>query len=326
MGINTYNPADAQKVGEAILGFVNKAKNSAPNSLDRAENTSQALRLRREAAVMKALGSESGMKKLAQNLKEPVKTKLDYKSIGRQFVVTENMTPGEPAIYDKDFPAANAVVVGKKGTAAIVEGEGERVTLYPFNIVARYKVPFDELTDRRFKAIVRARERITEGMALREDLRIFALIAANAATGGTTPVSVANRLTKRALALSVGELRANRVPVANYLWSVSAMTDLMTFDRDDFTPAKMDEMLDTGFLGTLWGVPIHMSDQITAGTGYTLGDPQLTMWMPIYQDVEVLIADDQDNLLLGFVAWERLAMTHHNSLGVCSVSFNASAA
>ncbi len=323
---NKVNSDHADALKTAIVGLIHEANGKPAHSLERGEKMSTAMRLRREAAVMKALGSEAGMRKLAENLKEPVKTRLDYKSIGRQFAVTETMTPGEPLIYDKDFPQAEAVIVGKKGTAAMVEAEGERVELEAFNIVSRYKVPFDELTDRRFKAIVRARERITEGMALREDLRIFAVITAAAALGGTTAVTTAARLTKRAIALSVGELRKNRVPVANMLWSIPAMTDIMTFDRDDFTPAKMDEVLDTGFLGTLWGIPIHMSDQITDGTGYTLGDPQLTCWMPIRQDVEVLISDDTDNLLLGFTAWERIGLTFHNSLGVNSISFDADAA
>lgn len=60
---------------------------------------------------------------------------------------------GVPMIYDKDFPEVPAVKVGRGGTARMIEMEAERVELEPFEIVARPKIPYRELYNRRFRAL-----------------------------------------------------------------------------------------------------------------------------------------------------------------------------
>jgi len=47
--------------------------------------------------------------------------------------------------------------------------------------------------------------------------------------------------------------------------------------------------------------------------------------MPIRKDTDVIPADDPDNLRLGFVGYELIAMTIFNALGVMKGTFNTSA-
>jgi len=320
------DPADERAVGRAILRLVQQARQEEPHSLTRREKLSKAARLRMEAAVMRAFQSPEGMRKLAQNLEEPVKDQLDYKSITSNAVVREQVNPGEPLVYDPDFEDAEALVVGEDGTTLIKELVGSRITLNAFDMAAIVKVPWAQLTERRFKAVIRAREKLSEAMAIKYDLLNFASMAVQGAAGGTTAQALSGRLTKRGLTLAIGELRKNRVPPGGLYSSVSGMIDILNFNRDDFTPSYMEEALDTGFIGSLWGIPIYISDQLTNGYAYLCGVPQLTAWNPIRKDVTIVLADEPTQLWLGFVIYMRMGLTWHNSKAVCEITWNPTAA
>jgi len=113
----------------------------------------------REAALTQALQTESGLKRIAANMANPVRFKLDYKGIFRKFVIVEQMPDGVPLIWDKDLPLVPAVKVGKGGSPRIIEMRGKRVEVTAFEIAARVKVPYEELFTRRYRALDRAKDR-----------------------------------------------------------------------------------------------------------------------------------------------------------------------
>ena len=115
--------------------------------------------MRKEAALARALETESGLRKIAANMANPVRQQLDYKGIFRKFVVVEQMPDGVPLIYDRDLPKVPAVKVGGFGTARQIEMVGKRTELQPFEIVARPKIPYSELYNRRYRALDRAKDR-----------------------------------------------------------------------------------------------------------------------------------------------------------------------
>jgi len=320
------DPQDAQRVGQAILGLVGEARKEAPASLAQKEKLSQAMALRRQAAVMRAFESADGMRRLAQNLEEPVKKRLDYKSITGNAVVREQVNPGEPLVYDPDFPQAVATTIGEDGATIMTEMVATRITINAFDMGSVVKVPWAQLTERRFKSVIRARERLAEALAIKYDLLNLAAMATQAAAGGTTPQALLGRLTKRGLALALGQLRRNRVPPGGIYTSVAGMTDILTFNRDDFTPSYMEEVLNTGYLGSLWGIPIYVTDQLADGYLFLTGIPQLTAWNPIRKDLTIVLADEPSQFWLGFVGYMRMGLTWHNQFAVCRVTWNPTAA
>jgi len=74
---------------------------------------------------------------------------------------------GVPLIYDRDLPDVPAVKVAPGGAGAMIEMVAQRIELEPFEIVARPKVPYRELFNRRFKALDRAKDKLIWGMELR---------------------------------------------------------------------------------------------------------------------------------------------------------------
>jgi len=279
---------------------------------------------KRESALAQALQTESGIRRIAANMANPVRFKLDYKGIFRKFVIVEQMPDGVPLIFDKDLPAVPAVKVAKGGSPRMIEMRGKRVELFAFEIAARVKVPYEELFTRRYRALDRAKDRLIEGIELREDLIGFALIN-TASTLVNTPVTTAGQFDRNLLAKMFTPIEANRLPVASVLMSPSATQGIRRLEFQDLDQVGMQEVRETGYLGNYWGADFYVSDQIPAGTAYTMASPKFFGWMPIRKDTDVIPADDPDNLRLGFVGYELLAITIFNALGAMQGTFNTSA-
>jgi hypothetical protein len=86
----------------------------------------QAKLMRKEAALARALETETGLRKIAANMANPVRQRLDYKGIWRKFAIVEQMPDGVPLIFDRDLPEVPAVKIGHFGTVRMIEMFGTR--------------------------------------------------------------------------------------------------------------------------------------------------------------------------------------------------------
>lgn len=290
--------------------------------------------IKKEAALARALQSEQGLRKIAANMANPVRQRLDYKGIFRKFCVVEQMPDGVPLIFDRDLPQVPAAKIGKFSTTRQVEMRGSRIELQPFEIVARPKIPYSELYNRRYRALDRAKDRLIEGMELREDLIGFSLLEAAFQVGtsittgpyiGPTLVNTAGPLDRDPLAKAFTELEKNRLVVSAVLMSPYGTQGIRRLDFQNLDQVGMQEVRETGYLGSIWGADFYVSDQMTAGTAYILTTPKFLAWMPLRKDVDVIPADDPDNLRLGFVGYELIGLTVHNGFGVSKLTFSTTA-
>lgn len=311
---------------------MNRPVQRPQNQVSRAETRQEkvAKLIRKEAALARALETESGLRKIAANMANPVRQKLDYKGIFRKFCVVEQMPDGVPLIFDRDLPQVPAVKVGKFGTSRIVEMTGSRTELEPFEIVARPKIPYSELYNRRYRALDRAKDRLIEGMELREDLIGFGLFdsaftAGSALGDGPVLQTTAGPLDRDPLAKTFTQLEKNRLVAAAVLMSPFGTQGIRRLDFQNLDQVGMQEVRETGYLGSIWGADFYVSDQVTAGTAYVLAPPKFLAWMPVRKDVDVIPADDPDHLRLGFVGYELIGLTVHNVYGVAKLTFSTTA-
>jgi hypothetical protein len=280
--------------------------------------------MKKEAQLTQALQSAAGLNKIAANMANPVRFRLDYKGIWRKFAIVEQMPDGVPLIYDKDQPLAPAVKVGKFGTPRSIEMVGKRVEIQPFEIASRVKVPYSELYNRRYRALDRSKDRLIEGMELREDLIGYGLF--EAASGlANTPVSTLGVFDRNLMARGFNQIERNRLSVGAVLMSTAAVMGIRRLQFQDLDQMGMQEVRETGYLGSFWGADFYVSDQVPQGTAYALTTPKYLAWLPIRKDVDVIPADDPDNLRLGFVGYELIGMTVFNALGVEKMTFDPTA-
>ena len=277
--------------------------------------------IRREADLQAAMKSPTGLHKIAANLASPVRKYLDYIGIYRKMSIVEGWPDGMPLIYDEDISEFTAVKIGKNGTTRIVECEVERTELTEFEIVVRPKVPYAELYKRLYQVMKRVKERLEQGMALREDLYGFSLIETASQQLNST-VAISTYLTKDALAQAFTQVERHRLRVKSILMSPFGIQGIRRWDYNTVDNVAREEIRKSGYLGSLWDADIYINDQVTSGTFYILAEPEMSAWMPIRRDVDVIPADDPDNLLLGFTGYELLAMTWHNARSAAKGTFN----
>ncbi len=249
---------------------------------------------------------------------------MDYKGIWRKFAIVEQIPDGVPIIYDKDQPLVAAVKVGKFGTPRQIDMVGKRVTLEPYEIVSRVKIPYSELYNRRYRALDRAKDRLIEGMELREDLIGFGLFQ-TAATLVNTPVVSTGLYTRDLQAQGFNQIEQARLSVGSVLGSTAMVMGIRRLEFQDMDQVGMQEIRETGYLGSFWGADYYVSDQIPQGQAFILTSPKYLAWLAIRKDVDVIPADDPDALRLGFVGYELIVQTCFNALGVELAQFNPNA-
>lgn len=292
--------------------------------------------IRKEAALARAMETESGLRKIAANMANPVRQRLDYKGIFRKFIVVEQMPDGVPLIFDRDLPFVPAVKVGANGSGRVVEMYGQRTELEPFEIVARPKIPYSELYNRRYRALDRAKDRLIEGMELREDLIGFGLLETAFAAGvaftsqpngpyNLTLQTTSGPLDRDPLAKLFTQIEKNRLVVQSVLMSPFGTQGIRRLDFQNLDQSGMQEVRETGYLGSMWGADFYVSDQIPADTVYAMTSPKFLGWMPIRKDTDVIPADDPDHLRLGLVGYELLGLTIHNIFATAKLTFSTTA-
>lgn len=267
--------------------------------------------LRKEALLKKALATPTGLKKIAAALTNPVRRKLDYVGLCRKFVVTELWPDGMPIIFDRDVEEFTAVVVGSGGALRHLEIEVERVELKEFQVAVNPRIPWTELYSRLYQVVKRVKERIEQGVALREDLIYYAALD-DAATAYHPVTSVATYLTKDALARSMTPLELDRIPPQNILMTAQGIQGIRRWQYQDVDDTARQEIRKSGYLGSIWGCSMFITDQITIGSYYIMGSPEFHAWMPFRKELEVVPADIPSDLVLGFVGWEYYSLLIHN--------------
>lgn len=288
--------------------------------------------MRKEAILDRALNSENGLRKIAANMANPVRERLDYKSITRKLGIVEQMPDGIPLNYDRDLPEVPAVITAPDGNSRLAEMKGKRIEVKAFPIAARLKIPYAELYERRFRVLDRAKDRLIQGMELKTDLIVFGLFDAAYALGtvrtdvvGPVAPNTPGPLDRDFLARGFTEIEKNRNVVGSVLMSPYGTQGIRRLDFQSLDQMGMQEVRETGYLGEFWGASFFVSDQVTAGTAYVLATPKQLLWFAIRKDVDVVPADDPDNLRIGLVGFFYGAMAAHNTLGVCPVFFNIAA-
>lgn len=280
--------------------------------------------LKKEAMLKVAMQSPAGLKKITSALSNPVRKKLDYVGICRKFVVTELWAEGMPLIFDRDVEEFTAVVVGKNGSARYLEVEVERVELTPFEVVVNPRVPYRELYSRLYQVVKRVKERIEQSMALREDLIFFGALE-DASTAYHPVLTVATYLTKDALARSFTPLEFNRLVPQNILMTAYGIQGIRRWQYQDLDDTARMEVRKSGYLGSIWGAQMYISDQISAGTFYIMANPEFLAWMPFRKEAEVIPADRPEDLVLGFLAYEYYSLLIHNVLACLKGTFSTTA-
>lgn len=166
---------------------------------------------------------------------------------------------------------------------------------------------------------------MAQSVAIREDLNGFSLLE-TASILTNTAQTVAGSLDRATLAKAFAQIESHRLRVRGVILSAFGTMGLRRWEyHKELNEDARTALFSNGYIGRMWGAEFFENDKIPQGTVYLVTEPEYLAWLPVRKDFDIVPADDPDNLLLGFVGAEFIAMTVHNSLGVAKATFDVTA-
>lgn len=277
-------------------------------------------------AIEASLKSEEGRIKLGQAMAEPIRKTVDYQSVGRKFFVIDPLPQGALPYYDKDYPEQVAWQIPAHAHVPAKLLEPERVLLNTFDIADSVRIRLIETKYRRFNVLDRAQERAGIGIALKEDIDLFALINAVVATNAAQATTSSDLVLDRAdLIAGFTLVEQHDLVVTGLLMNAVTFAAIRGWGRDDFDPVTQREVLQTGLMGNIWGANLVKSKKVANNVVYFFAEPDFVGVIPIRQDVDTIPDDEPKKLQVGYVVWENIGMSILNAWGVGKLTLIAGA-
>lgn len=271
----------------------------------------------KERLISEALTTEEGRTQLASAMANPIRTSLDYQGIARKLLVVDPLPQGALPVYDRDVDV-KAFAISKRGGAVDQLVEGERIQVPTWEVTAYPQVRFSQIKERRFNIIDRAQQRAKSDIMAVEDENAFALIDTAAAAVNPLTIS-AGGLTRDALTTAFGEIEKHDLAVTKIVMNAQAFKDIRKWGMNELDQVTMHEVLQTGLFGHIWTAEILISKKVPLNTVYCLADPEFVGVMPIRQDIQVIPADNPQQLRVGWVVYEEIGMSVVNSQSVSKI-------
>lgn len=284
-------------------------------------------RIKMEAALKKALATK-GFRAVAASLSNPVKLSLDIKGTARKvYVLNKNIENGMPIFYETDLHRFPAVISAKGAGTYGLDVNVQKVFLTEKTFQTKLFVPREYLYTRTYDVWARARERIVEGLAIREDLELYGLASVAANSGlGNPLVATAGRLDLSTISQAQSYIERWNIPVSGMVVNPSGKKGIRNTNRLNVDEKGMQEIRETGFLGNIYGMGNVIETVLTEpGTALIFGSPELFGQYYIRADSLVDEIPALERQRLGFVAYHMYAVAIHNANAVAQINFNPNA-
>lgn len=276
----------------------------------------------RQKIIASYLKTSSGRMQLAQSMVQPLRNYRDYEAVGRRAFMVDELQEGALPYYDKDVDTT-AFVIGEEGQDVVRVAKGDRVFVPLFEIAANPMIPMTQIKQRRYDVESRVKTKVKTDIFKQEDIKIFGLFDAMVTSvshpNAIIPIAAADvTIDHFSLAMSQIESWGN-VRAARVFMNQANMKILRKVGKDYFDPATTNELLKTGFIGTIFGMEIHTSPVIPTDKIYFTAESEFFGFMPIMQDLMVLAADDPKTRQIGFSVWIQEGILVHNPKGLSAI-------
>jgi hypothetical protein len=342
--MSSYKQLTSAQQDMLLTKLAELATVASPGSTGMTKKASSTLSATEKNQLVNQLFSDPtgrGLKRIAYAMTEPLRTKLDYVGIGRKLIETDLLPQGVLAEYDKDFPEVPAIKISARGNPPTVESWSDRVEVPTFEIATVRTIKYQEISQRRFNALDRTKNKAAFELKIAEDDVIFSAINTAATTANQNTV-VSGNLSRASLATAFANVEAQRLAVGNILMHPYGFRGIRgTWTQADLDQVNMQGLVETGWAASLWNSKIFVTDRLnqlatgfttalgaatTAGSGaytvFVLALPAQLGRFPIRYDVEVKPFDYPPERQVVFSVYESIGVTVFNATGVATVSIN----
>jgi len=272
--------------------------------------------------IWNLLQSEAGRQALGAQMAIPIREQLDYQGMCRRFFEIDVLAQGQIARYDKDIDGF-ATTVAKRGEVVDFIVEGEYVEPNTWEIFSPSGIRLSEIQQRRFNVLDRMQEKIRIHVQLEEDTQFLALALATAAANqGNNPyVTSTVGLSKDFLNELATTIQDHDLPCYAFLMDMKSYSHIRSWQRDDVDPVTQREIMQTGLMGSIWGIDIIVSRKVDEGEVYCFSEPRFTGVLPIRTDLILMPDDEPKRALIAYVGYEEIGMLIVNANSVAKGTF-----
>lgn len=288
----------------------------------------------RVAVSMMRDPSGRGLRRVAFAMTEPLRKRLDYMGIGRKLLEVDLIPQGVVPVYQRDFTEVAGTKVSMRGNPSRIESNADSVELDTFELATNRSIKYSEIARLRFNALDRTKVRAAFELKIAEDDQIFAAIN-TAADASLLNTNVATNLTRSAMSYGFSDIESRRNVVGNSLMHPTAWRGIRgTWTNSDLDQVNIKGLLENGFLGSIWGSKIWISDRLSViPSGATTVDESSTVYnmalkeqfgkFAIRYDAEIKPWDYPPGREVMFIVYEQVGILIHNNDGVSTVKVTA---
>lgn len=243
--------------------------------------------------------------------------------VGRKLLAVDPLQQGAFPTYELDINVA-ATIVSSNGAVPESRVFGSRVVVPTFTVASNPTLKIEEARRRRFNAIDRCIQKARQEIMAQEDGNIFSAVDAASSVENSVQDITDTGMLKRDLIEIKSQIDKWDLYTTKFCMHMNEYNDILRWGSGggqgtgggDFDPVSMREVWQTGLVGKIWGCDVIVSKMVPAGTVYGLSDPDFVGVMPVFQDIEVLPADEPKKLSLGWVVSEIIGIGILNARGV----------
>lgn len=271
----------------------------------------------KQAAFTKLLSSLSGRKKIASSMREPLKTLRDYTSVARRAFYVDELPDGSMPVYDTD-PETPAYVINTQGDSIVTLANVDSVVVPLFEITSLVEVKLTAIKERRFDIVKRVQTKAKTEMFRAEDKKLFAIMKLAGLNNTDNPVisKATADFTMPVLADAFGELGKFGHRVDKIFINALQFPVFLKAGKDYLDNETQRSLLQTGFLGSVYGAQIFQSMEVPAGDIFLVTEPEYFGVLPVRINLSILPADDNRTRVLGFSLMSYLGAFVSNPKGI----------
>lgn len=270
---------------------------------------------------------EAGLTVIAGQLTNPFRITLDYVSMMRNvFMLSKNYPAGQPFLYETDLVRTVAIVTAKGGAAYQFTQSPQRIYIDEQTITSLNYVKLEDMYTRTFDVSARAKDRCAEGVGIREDLILLALLSAAAnSTFGHPVISTGGALNKAAIVKAKKLIRNQNVTAEKIITNPGGTSGIERLTMMDLDQKGMQEARETGTLSVFAGMSFMESFLVAAGRSFVTTTSDLTGALYLRCDALIDVFPEYQTNRVGVRGWELYAAVVHNAKGIVELQFNPNA-
>lgn len=272
--------------------------------------------------IVAMMSTVDGRKDLASEMVNPLREYQDYVSVGRRAFMIDMLLEGTEPYYDKDVDTPS-YTVSEEGRLRMNIQRSDRTYCPLAEMGTHPLIPMTQIRARKFDIVGRVREKSEKEIFRLEDKRIFAVL--DAAVSGSNPINEPDTVARASATIDdfskvMAKIeRHNNLRVKNIFINGYSNSIIRRIGKDYFTPVQNQEILQTGYMGTLFGAEIHTSPEVPENAIYFTAEPEYTGVLAVGIPLTVLPADDPVNRMVGFSIFQQVGILLHNPKAVAKL-------